>query len=151
MPADEQVLAVVRGWVQKAEGDLKTAALVFRAGEEGTIEAIVFHAQQCVEKYLKALLSWEGIDFPKTHDLGQLILLLPSSAKVDLAPEEQRRLSVYATATRDPGDYDPVTRQEARRALATARRIRAHVRKNLPIPSLRSRDISGNPGTVTGN
>jgi HEPN domain-containing protein len=150
MPADEQVLSVVHGWVQKAEGDLKTAALVCRAGEEGTIEAVVFHAQQCVEKYLKALLSWQSIDFPKTHDLGQLILLLPSSTRISLAPEEQRRLTFYATATRYPGEYDPVTIKEARRALATARRIRAHVRKHLPIPALRSLRPRRNSGTIPG-
>jgi HEPN domain-containing protein len=139
MPAHEQLLSVVRGWVQKAESDLKTALLVFRAAEEGTTEAIAFHAQQCVEKYLKALLCWEGIDFPKTHDVGQLILLLPPSAKLKLAPEEQRRLTLYATVTRYPGDDNPVTFQEARRALTTARRIRADVRKHLPPRALRVR------------
>jgi HEPN domain-containing protein len=100
MPADEQVLSVVREWVQKAETDLKTAVLVSRAAEEGTTEAIAFHAEQCVKKYLKALLSWESIDFPKTHDIGQLMLLLPMSAKANLTPEEQRRLTLYATVTR---------------------------------------------------
>ena len=139
MPAHEQVLSVVRGRVQKAESDLKTALLVFRAAEEGTTEAIAFHAQQCVEKYLKALLCWEGIDFPKTHDIGQLILLLPATAKPELAAEEQRRLTLYATVTRYPGDYTPVTMQEARRALTTARRIRADVRKHLPLRALRAR------------
>jgi len=139
MPADEQVLSVVRGWVRKAETDLKIAVLVFRAAEEGTTEAISFHAEQCVEKYLKALLSWETIDFPKTHDIGQLMLLLPMSARAKLAPEEQRRLTLYATVTRYPGDYIPVTIQEARRALAIARRIRTHVRKHLPLSALRRR------------
>jgi HEPN domain-containing protein len=139
MPADEQVLSVVRGWVQKAETDLKIAVLVFRAAEEGTIEAIAFHAEQCVEKYLKGLLSWESIDFPKTHDIGQLVLLLPRSAKPNLTPEEQRRLTLYATVTRYPGDYAPVTIQEARRALGIARRIRAHVRKRLPASALQRR------------
>jgi HEPN domain-containing protein len=139
MPAHEQVLSVVRGWVQKAESDLKTALLVFRAAEEGTTEAISFHAQQCVEKYLKALLCWKGIDFPKTHDIGQLILLLPATAKPKLAAEEQRRLTLYATVTRYPGEYTPVTMQEAHRALTTARRMRADVRKHLPLRALRAR------------
>jgi HEPN domain-containing protein len=137
MPAREQALSVVRGWVQKAESDLKTALLVFRAAEEGPTEAIAFHAQQCVEKYLKALLCWEGIDFPKTHDVGQLILHLPPTTRPKLAAEEQRRLALYATVTRYPGDYNPVTMQEARRALTTARRIRAEMRKHLPPRALR--------------
>lgn len=139
MPAREQVLSVARGWVERAESDLKTALLVFKAAEEGTTEAIAFHAQQCAEKYLKALLCWEGIDFPKTHDIGQLILLLPPTARPKLAAQEQRRLTLYATVTRYPGDYNPVTTQEARRALTTARRIRADVRKHLPLRALRAR------------
>jgi len=30
------------------------------------------HAQQCAEKYLKALLALRAMDFPKTHDLEAL-------------------------------------------------------------------------------
>jgi HEPN domain-containing protein len=137
MLADEQALSVVRGWVQKAETDLKTAVLVLRAKEEGPAETAAFHAQQCAEKYLKALLAFKGVDFPKTHDIGQLLLLLPREAAIDLPPAEQRRLTLYATVTRYPGDYEPVTIQEARRAVALARRIRRHARKLLPPPALR--------------
>jgi len=107
MPAREQALSVVRGWAQKAENDLKVALLVFRAAEEGPTEAIAFHAQQCVEKYLKALLCWKGIDFPKTHDVGQLILLLPPTTRPKLAAEKQRRLALYATVTRSPAIATP--------------------------------------------
>ena len=64
---------VVRGWIEKAENDLKTAILTLRAGEECPADTVGFHAQQCAEKYLKALLTARGIDFPKTHDLGELV------------------------------------------------------------------------------
>jgi HEPN domain-containing protein len=69
MPADRRVLTIVRGWVEKAESDLKNARIVLGAGEECPADTVAFHAQQCAEKYLKALLVFEGIDFPKTHDL----------------------------------------------------------------------------------
>lgn len=40
-------------------------------------EAIVgFHYQQAVEKLLKALLAEREIDFPRTHDLGDLLDLV---------------------------------------------------------------------------
>jgi len=141
MPADELVLSVVRAWVQKADSDLKSAALVLRAGDEAQADAVAFHAQQCAEKYLKALLASESIDFPKTHDIGQLILLLPPGSRMDLPVKEQRRLTSYATVTRYPGDYEPLTILEARRALAIARRIRRHARNLLSLPALRK----GNP------
>lgn len=139
MPGDERVVSVARGWVQKAENDLKTAVLVLRGGEEAPADTIAFHAEQCAEKYLKALLSWYGIDFPKTHDIGQLMLLLPRKAAIDFPVAQQRRLASYATVTRYPGDYEPVTIREARRALAMARRIRKHVRRLLPTQALGGR------------
>jgi len=65
MPASERVIGVVvRGWIEKAENDLKNAALTLRAGLESPTDTVAFHAQQCVEKYLKALLTLRGIDFP---------------------------------------------------------------------------------------
>jgi len=39
-------------------------------------EIIGFHAQQAVEKALKAWLVHLGIDFPKVHSLGALMDLL---------------------------------------------------------------------------
>ncbi len=34
-----------------------------------------FHLQQSVEKALKSLLSFKGVQFPKTHDIEDLIEL----------------------------------------------------------------------------
>jgi HEPN domain-containing protein len=141
MPADERVIVVVGGWVQKAESDLNNAAIVLQAGDEGTADTVAFHAQQCVEKYLKALLVYHGIDFPKTHDIGQLVLLLPPGTTVDLSTEEQRRLTLYATVTRYPGDYEPVTTEEARCAVVLARRAREEIREMLPTLVLREREL----------
>lgn len=136
MPADKRLLTIVRGWIQKAESDLKTARLVLRVGEEGPADTVAFHAQQCAEKYLKALLVFEGIDFPKTHDLDALIGLLPVKYTIPLSVEEQRTLTSYATVTRYPGDYEPVTLADARRAVALARRVRKHVHSVLPREAL---------------
>jgi HEPN domain-containing protein len=42
-----------------------------------------FHAQQAVEKVLKAWLSLYGLAYPKTHDLRFLMNLLQAQARVD--------------------------------------------------------------------
>ena len=76
MPAPDRVLAVVREWVVKAENDLTNAAHVLKLAAECPSDTVCFHAQQCVEKYLKALLVLDGIDFPKTHDIERLTALL---------------------------------------------------------------------------
>jgi HEPN domain-containing protein len=59
MPGSEQILATVREWIERAESDLKNASLVLRAGERCPSDTVCFHAQQCVEKYLKAYLPFE--------------------------------------------------------------------------------------------
>jgi len=43
-------------WVEKAEGDLATAKREIRVRKAPNFDAVCFHAQQCAEKYLKALL-----------------------------------------------------------------------------------------------
>jgi len=50
-----------------------------------------------------------------------------------------RRLTVYATVTRYPGDYEPVPLSEARRAVAIARRVRKEVKALMPKEALRKR------------
>lgn len=42
-----------------------------------------FHAQQAVEKSLKAWLSYLGVAYPLTHDLRTLFALLASSSSID--------------------------------------------------------------------
>lgn len=140
MPASERAIAVVvREWVEKAENDLKNAALTLRAGREAPSDTVAFHAQQCVEKYLKALLTLRGIDLPKTHDIEELVARVGPSVPVGLSVQEQRRLTVYGTVTRYPGDYEPVSLAEARRAVALARRLRRVVRRVLPRTAVRRR------------
>jgi HEPN domain-containing protein len=63
-------------WVEKAEGDFATAERELKVRKNPNYDAVCFHAQQCVEKYLKARLQEEGIIFRKTHDLGALIRLV---------------------------------------------------------------------------
>lgn len=139
MSVDERVLSTVRGWVEKAESDLKNVGLALRGGEDCPTDTVAFHAQQCAEKYLKALLTYHGIDFPKTHDLEVLVKLLRGKARIDLAADEQRRLSLYATVTRYPGDYEPITLAEAKQAVALAKRVRRAVRLELPKAALSRR------------
>lgn len=148
MPDPHEVQLVIRQWVQKAENDLQTATYTLQLGEEGPTDTICFHAQQCIEKYLKALLVLHGIEFPRTHNLGVLIACLPHQTRPRLTPEEQERLTDYATTTRYPGDYEPIPLSEAKSAVRLARRARRDVRKQLPRQATRRflpRKRSGNP------
>ena len=131
-PHAERVLHLVQQWVAKAENDLQNAAHTLRLGDAGPMDTVCFHAQQCVEKYLKALLCYYEIDFYRTHDIGALLALLPIHLRPEITPEEQARLSDYAVVMRYPGDYEPVALAEAERAVQIARRVRTQVRQRLP-------------------
>jgi HEPN domain-containing protein len=137
MSEASEVLVIARDWVQKAENDLKNATYTLGMEEDCPTDTVCFHAQQCVEKYLKAFLVLRKINFPKTHDIKELIVLLPSNSRPKLTPEEQRRLADYATVTRYPGDYEPISLAETRRAVKIARRVRNEMRKLLPKEILR--------------
>ena len=116
----------------KAENDLKNAAHTVRLKTDCPTDTVCFHAQQCVEKYLKALLVLNGIDFSRTHQISTLLALLPAQVRPSSTQEEQDRLTEYAVTTRYPGDYDPISREEAQAAVQLARRLRNQVRRRLP-------------------
>ena len=110
----------------KAENDLKNAAHTLKLARGCPTDTVCFHAQQCVEKYLKAYLAFRKVDFPKIHEVEKLISMLPPEARPSLAIEEQALLTQYAVRPRYPG-WGEVSLPEARRAVALARRVRKHV------------------------
>jgi len=135
----EKKLKVIREWVEKAENDLANAIHTLEMEKRCPTDTVCFHAQQCVEKYLKAILVWNGIDFPKTHNISDLVALIPLGAPLPLKNEEQDRLTEYATAMRYPGDYETIPLSEARKAVRMARRTRKAARLMLPKEMLRWR------------
>lgn len=65
---------ISREWVNKAEEDYRVARRE-REAKPAAYSAVCFHAQQCVEKYLKAFLQEQDIPFYRTHDLEALMKL----------------------------------------------------------------------------
>lgn len=77
-------------------------------------------------------------EFRKIHDIEELMSLLPANARPNLSVEEQARLTDYGVSPRYPG-WGEVALNEARRAVALARRIRKHIRPLLPKEALKAR------------
>lgn len=98
-------------------------------------------AQQAAEKAIKTLLIQQGIDFPRTHDVSRLVRLLPEGLLTAHDEEELDRLSAWAMAGRYPADLRDAVRDDADRALGTARAILGDVERVLsfPLESERSR------------
>jgi len=137
MKAAPDPATTVLPWVEKAERDWLAAKRLLALKEDGLLDAVCFHAQQCAEKYLKGLLVSLALHFPKTHDLEMLWGLLPRSTIPGLDLPEFLHLNRYTVEARYPGGWEPITRAEAARAVAAARKVRAAVRKRLPPEALR--------------
>lgn len=121
-------------WVNKAEGDFVMMEREARARRNRNYDGICFHAQQCVEKYLKARLAEAGLSFVKTHDLTALL-----DQVLALQPEwEQYRtdlayLSDFAVAYRYPGES--AGQDEALDARRRCRSFRRSARSALGLAS----------------
>lgn len=70
MPDPNEVAAVVREWLEKGEEDLEAADYLLTMREGFPTRIVSFHAQQCIEKYLKAFLVFRGVVFRKPTTSG---------------------------------------------------------------------------------
>ncbi len=130
-PREEQVrLRLVRQWVRKADQDLRAAESLLA---DDLLYPSCFHSQQAAEKYLKALLTWHAVEFPKTHVIGELLDLL-STVDADLTDglSEATVLNPYAVEARYPSDLPEPDLQEARLAQALAQTVRDVALERLP-------------------
>ena len=88
MPEPDKAAIVAREWIGKADNDLKTAGQTLKLGADCPTDTVCFHAQQCVEKCLKAGLIILGTPFPRTHDIEVLIGLMPRHIQFPLTVEQ---------------------------------------------------------------
>ena len=121
---------LTRGWIAKAQSDLVNAQRMVNS--DGPYDTACFHAQQAIEKLLKAFLAFHGKPIPKTHDLDELqnlcleITHLPSLAKIDLTETTD-----YAVAMRYDLEFWP-EQETALEAVQLAVKILNLIYKVLP-------------------
>jgi len=124
---------IVSEWIEKAESDRRTAEREVRVRKAPSYDAVCFHAQQCAEKYLKALLLYHQIPFRPIHDLEVLLgAIVPISPDFEAIRDALLLLNDYAVDVRYPGAE--ATRDEARAAAQAMRAVRAFVRQKLGLP-----------------
>ena len=104
-------------WIAKAEGDFALMEREGRVRKNPSYDGVCFHAQQCAEKYLKALLCAAGGDAGRTHDLVTLMEhVLPFEPLWEALRQDLAFLSDFAVAYRYPGQTS--TKEQARDAFA---------------------------------
>ncbi len=119
-----------QAWVAKAEEDFSMSRILLRRKRPLT-SGVCFHAQQCAEKYLKALLIAHAQPFPRTHDL-RILSNLCEQAGMSIGTDLNRidTLSFYAVQARYPGD-EP-TPEEASESFEIVKDVR-HVARSVAI------------------
>ncbi|MGA2657756.1 MAG: HEPN domain-containing protein [Verrucomicrobiota bacterium] len=123
-----------REWVAKAEEDFSVALTLARPRKKPLWSPLCFHAQQCVEKYLKARMNEASLPLQRTHDLEQLLnQALPTEPLWAAFRADLKRLSDAAVVPRYPGGV--FTKTEARRALRTCKAFRKEARLSLGLPA----------------
>jgi HEPN domain-containing protein len=116
-------------WLNRAESDLAIAGSRI---EGAYLEDLCYHAQQSVEKALKALLLRLVGEFPYIHDIGELLntlkkvnVVVPGDVLLSAA------LTEYAVSGRYPGFDEPVTSEQWRDAVAKASEVMEWVKAEL--------------------
>jgi HEPN domain-containing protein len=119
-------------WAQKADGDHAAAKFLTQAPSPVN-DAICFHAQQCVEKYLKAWLQEANVAFRRTHDLEELLdLIIPTVPTWAAWKADFLILTAHAVDFRYPGKSS--TASDAQHAINVCEHVRTEIRVNLGLP-----------------
>ncbi len=123
---------MIKDWILKAESDLKIGKDEIQTKDPAT-DAICFHMQQAVEKYLKAFLIFNNREIRKTHDIAELIEVCK---EIDYEFEylyeiKADKLTLYAVEFRYPGAVLFPSLSETREAIEIAEKVKAFVIEKL--------------------
>lgn len=114
-------------WLRKADHDLLNIENNL-AAKEIPWDTVCFHAQQAVEKVLKAFLISHGRGLSNTHDL---VALLAQCAECDASlaglESDCRKLTSYGVSARYPDDLFEPDEADGREVVAAAHRVRTKI------------------------
>lgn len=118
-------------WLRYAAEDLDAAEILLRPAVPKPKQAL-FHAQQAVEKALKAFLLWSGRPYPLTHSLPVLLdqcAVLDSGLRPDIQPALW--LTQFSVRFRYPGEPEEPAVEDAEKGIEDARQAVAAISKRL--------------------
>ena len=121
MPHEGHFLGSPADWLRYARSDLELARVT--RPEEVLFEGLCFHAQQAVEKALKAILIAKDVPPPKTHNIRTLLDLLPQEVIAPQEIEDAASLTDYAVTSRYPGDFESVDEEEYKETVRLAETV----------------------------
>lgn len=123
----------VKKWLIKANNDLKVAGNEIKLPPEDVVtEAICFHSQQAVEKFLKAYLITRKIEFERTHNI-EFLLELCVKEDEKFKEIDVGNLSFYAVEVRYPDEFYTPTIDEAKGCIEIAIKVKEFVLRKLEV------------------
>lgn len=118
-------------WIAKAENDYADARRIARARGRSDFSNACFLAQQCAEKYLKAVLVMHDRPIERTHDLPRLLdQVTPFNEFWVALRDAAKLLTDYAVRFRYP-EGGSASKAMAKEALVASGLIRGHMRDHL--------------------
>ena len=131
----KEILERTNRWIKKAEKDLLSAKKLLEAG---IYDYSLFHSEQAVEKYLKAVLTYYNIPFQRTHNILKLVRVCSAIDK-DYHKLKELNLSILfplGIEVRYPEAETEITEQDAREAIDVAEKVRNFILRKLNIKNL---------------
>lgn len=120
-------------WGQRAEADYIAVQQLLLTANPLLHNIICFHAQQCIEKYLKAWLQEANIRAPRTHNLEELLDLIVQTVPAwSHWQPDLKIITKYAVEPRYPGDS--ATTENTQHASHICNEVRQAVRTHLKLP-----------------
>lgn len=121
-----------RAWLRYLSRDMRAARAAQDAPDRFEPYQVAFWAQQAAEKVVKGALAYLGVSFERTHDLNDLVELLPADWHTRKAAGVLGELSLYGVDTRYPdmGEPEP-TAEDARTAIIQAAAVQQAIRRDL--------------------
>ena len=120
--------------VRTAESDYGIMKLGFQALAPEFYDPICFHAQQCIEKYLKAWLQEANIRPPRTHELNVLLhLIVPTHPEWGAWQTDFAKFKPHAVDVRYEKYFATVAQVE--HAVRVCTEVRTTIRAALQLPN----------------
>lgn len=120
----------LKQWLYRANEDIIVINRLLDHEPQFVTSTICFHAQQAVEKYLKAFLVLHDVHFPKTHDVDYL---LKECQKIDreMFLLDLESLTDFGVSVRYPDDFLIPELEDAKKYGSIANEIKKLVEKEL--------------------
>jgi len=106
-------------WIERAKSSLELAQA--KIIQYIHYEDLCFQSQQAVEKALKGLLIYYGVEPEFTHNIEVLLNEIKKFTEIPENVKEAALLTIYAVQTRYPGEYDEITKEEYETSIKIAK------------------------------